>query len=214
MLPQYHPQQLIEMLYAGKTKRVKAILRHVLRILKSRRNLTVSHDLSARKISSFGCSDYSALMGDDTTNEFERRNSVMSAIVDDDNLNYEELDLIAPIPLYALYEADNLTEGVDESSSAINSSSKENYEFLFNQQQNELDSIDLINDNGSMSSGLVQRRHSSASEFSKVAKKNQINIVFTTRHSKILTELLTHAHLPGLFKSKAIFYNIRFFRPH
>lgn len=34
MLPQYHPKQLIEMLNAGKTKRVKAILLHVLRALK------------------------------------------------------------------------------------------------------------------------------------------------------------------------------------
>lgn len=34
MLPQYHPKQLIEMLNAGKTKRVKAILLHVLKALK------------------------------------------------------------------------------------------------------------------------------------------------------------------------------------
>lgn len=34
ILPQYHPKQLIEMLNAGKTKRVKAILLHVLRTLK------------------------------------------------------------------------------------------------------------------------------------------------------------------------------------
>lgn len=34
MLPQYHPKQLIEMLNAGKTKRVKAILLHVLRALR------------------------------------------------------------------------------------------------------------------------------------------------------------------------------------
>lgn len=34
MLPQYHPKQLIEMLNAGKTKRVKAILLHVLKTLR------------------------------------------------------------------------------------------------------------------------------------------------------------------------------------
>lgn len=34
ILPQYHPQQLIKMLNSGKTKRVKAILLHVLRALK------------------------------------------------------------------------------------------------------------------------------------------------------------------------------------
>lgn len=34
ILPQYHPKQLIEMLNSGKTKRVKAILLHVLRTLK------------------------------------------------------------------------------------------------------------------------------------------------------------------------------------
>lgn len=34
ILPQYHPKLLIEMLNAGKTKRVKAILMHVLQNLK------------------------------------------------------------------------------------------------------------------------------------------------------------------------------------
>lgn len=34
MLPQYHPKQLIEMLNSGKTKRVKAILLHMIRTLK------------------------------------------------------------------------------------------------------------------------------------------------------------------------------------
>lgn len=36
ILPQYHPKQLIVLLNAGKTKRVKAILLHVLTALKVR----------------------------------------------------------------------------------------------------------------------------------------------------------------------------------
>lgn len=34
ILPQYHPKQLIELLNSGKTRRVKAILLHVIHCLK------------------------------------------------------------------------------------------------------------------------------------------------------------------------------------
>ena len=42
MLPQYHPRQLMELMNAGKTRRVKAILLHVLYSLRSHNNVTTS----------------------------------------------------------------------------------------------------------------------------------------------------------------------------
>lgn len=38
LLPQYHPRLLLELMYAGKTRRVKAILLHVLRYIRDRIN--------------------------------------------------------------------------------------------------------------------------------------------------------------------------------
>lgn len=39
LLPQYHPRQLMELLNAGKTRRVKAILLHVLRYIRDKSNM-------------------------------------------------------------------------------------------------------------------------------------------------------------------------------
>lgn len=49
LIPQYHPKQLMELLNAGKTRRVKAILLHVLRCI--RENNVVYSDALARQAS-------------------------------------------------------------------------------------------------------------------------------------------------------------------
>lgn len=51
ILPQYHPKQLMELLNAGKTKRVKAILQHVLRTIQIRKSEMLFRQASMRSSS-------------------------------------------------------------------------------------------------------------------------------------------------------------------
>lgn len=184
MLPQYHPKQLIELLNAGKTKRVKAILLHVIRSLKNRKasmpNL-FARGAPMRKMSRQESScrptrgDRSPIL-DSVGGVSQRRLSRLSSVsIDDNRLDYDELDSLSPLPLYALFAADMVTSG---SQKAVNMErdgndfQQQNYDSLFNDavgfgDGEELDEALLaeefsLSQNPTASDALSQRtRHSS-----------------------------------------------------
>ncbi|VDM39617.1 unnamed protein product [Toxocara canis] len=113
ILPQYHPKQLIELLNSGKTRKVKAILLHVLNCLKQS-NVSIpnllSRAASIRKMSVSEPNDSSAVGVPGQIVDVSRG---LSDTFDDANPEYDELDGIAPLPLYLLMSADNASESED-----------------------------------------------------------------------------------------------------
>lgn len=57
--------------------------------------------------------------------------------------------------------------------------------------------LDNIQNSDTVSRKSFRARHSSISSEFQTISSNYTN--FTTKHSRILTELLTHTHLPGIF---------------
>ncbi|TKR87267.1 hypothetical protein L596_011689 [Steinernema carpocapsae] len=190
ILPQYHPKQLIEMLNSGKTRRVKAILLHVLRVLK-RKNTSGTNVLnrgaSVRKLSSVGLGDGSP------GNPRELQRSLSITI--EEGPDYEELDVLSPLPLYLLFEADD-TDGSSDDPKRMNSQDA-NYDSLFSANVIEDLPDDLLEEEEERSSMGGRSRANSCS--SNVFRSNyNISTAFSERNNRMLTELLTHTHLPGL----------------
>lgn len=108
ILPQYHPKQLIEMLNAGKTKRVKAILLHVLQTLK-KRYLSTSNPLqraaSIRRVQS---------TDEPESGDGPARKKSINVTFEDEGAEYDEVQGISPLPLYALLDADQATKIQDK----------------------------------------------------------------------------------------------------
>uniref|UniRef100_A0A7E4VLC2 WD_REPEATS_REGION domain-containing protein n=1 Tax=Panagrellus redivivus TaxID=6233 RepID=A0A7E4VLC2_PANRE len=183
MLPQYHPKQLIEMLNSGKTKRVKAIFLHMIRTLKYR-NASGSNALkraaSVRKLTA----------ADSTSVDFGE--SQPQRLGEDETPEFEELDSIPPLPLYALLEADEAVSG-DEKAANINGT--EAYDGLFGDNDDEEDLDDVLQEGYDDAPRRTRSRHSSGNS---IDRSGRVDIVFTARHCRILTEMLTHMQLPGL----------------
>ena len=105
ILPQYNPKQLIVLLNAGKKRRVKAILNHVLTSLKQRKG--AAHNSLSRAASIKRMSTVDRGSQDQATPADARIN-------DDDSMDYDEIDDIPLLPLYALFEADFDTNVISE----------------------------------------------------------------------------------------------------
>ncbi|CAD5215760.1 unnamed protein product [Bursaphelenchus okinawaensis] len=187
MLPQYHPKQLIEMLNAGKTKRVKAILLHVLKALKQYQMINKTKLARGASIRFNTSKDGEG----NTKNDLTKQKSVN--VIDDEEMEYEELESIAPLPLYALLEMDEKIDG-DEKAANIDGT-KDVYDTLFNGEESDEDLDDVLESiqKTETRSRSSRSRHSSTCSDGKVAQNS-----FTSRHSRALTEMLTHTHLPGL----------------
>lgn len=100
ILPQYHPKQLIEMLNAGKTKRVKAILLHVLLTLKLRQ-VSIPNPLSKAN----GLCKEASL---ENSTLFNKRASIATlANIENNSSDCGELEMIPALPLYTLFSIDN-----------------------------------------------------------------------------------------------------------
>ncbi|EPB75130.1 hypothetical protein ANCCEY_05799 [Ancylostoma ceylanicum] len=187
ILPQYHPKQLIVLLNAGKTKRVKAILLHVLTALKQRQvsmHNPLSRAASMRRMSTVDG------MEDGTSEGCATR----SINFDEDSPDYYEIDDIAPLPLHALVTADtDRTTESGEKAEAFGGNDAPKYDSLFSSDKlDESDLDEMLRDNDS--SG----RSRTASASSDHGPDDVVHVVFTARHNRLLTELLTHTHLPGL----------------
>uniref|UniRef100_A0AC35TZX5 WD_REPEATS_REGION domain-containing protein n=1 Tax=Rhabditophanes sp. KR3021 TaxID=114890 RepID=A0AC35TZX5_9BILA len=199
MLPQYHPKQLIEMLNAGKSRRVKLILLHILQSLK-KRNVSMPNPLcraaSLRKMTSVEARKMTFPQSGTSFEEDERKKSIINFGLENETLDYEELDGIAPIPLYVLFSADECSGmTVQNDNNDISPKEAKNYDGLFADTALE-DDYNEDWDEMDEKQGNDRSRHNSSG--SDILNKAASSIVFHAKHTRQLTELLTHTHLPGL----------------
>ncbi|GMR60970.1 hypothetical protein PMAYCL1PPCAC_31165, partial [Pristionchus mayeri] len=187
ILPQYHPKQLIVLLNAGRTKRVKAILLHVLKSLKGRdrdgKPNPLSRAASIRRMSR-------------VEGSVDQPESQVIQI--EEGLDYDEIDDIAPLPLYSLMAADEATDQSRNENNATGPS----YDGLFDREEDDdLDAMLADDDDGNSSAGGRSRLVSMSSDQGAIVgfkPEDLVEVVFTAKHNRILTEYLTHTHLPGL----------------
>ena len=212
VLAQYHPRQLMELLNSGKIRWVKAILGHLVRCIaggsgglsdrhasagssfnedgaRSPRGWARSRTLSVSHPSVSGGGALSP--GSDNA----PRGSTSVMIPEELTLDYTEINSIPPLPLWTLLAADKETAkgGRGSSPSRRGEAAKERgYDDLFGDgfADEEDDSLDdLLADESSGS--RPKKRHPSSRESQGLS-------YFGPRQARILSKLLTHAHLPGL----------------
>lgn len=189
ILPQYHPKQLIVLLNAGKTKRVKAILLHVLIALKQRQ-VSIHNPLS-RAASMKRMSTVDAL--EEGLADGGQRRSIS---FDEDSPDYYEIDDIAPLPLYSLIAADvDCNIGLGEKAESFGrTDASDGYDSLFSMENLGDEELDEML---SRDEQTVRSRRVSISLGNR-GPDVPVPTVFTAKHNRMLTELLTHTHLPGL----------------
>ncbi|CAI2358263.1 unnamed protein product [Caenorhabditis sp. 36 PRJEB53466] len=187
ILPQYHPKQLIVLLNAGKTRRVKAILSHVLNFLKQRKDIVhnpLSRNASIRRMPSVDRGPVSP------------ESNAALAKLDDDTMDYNEIDDIPFLPLYVLTEVDEKTGDSNDKREESHNVNTNDYDDLFGNGYNKESDIDeLLKETDSTYSGR-SRHVSTGSETAKM--DDHVSTSFTSKDCRKLTELLTHTHLPGL----------------
>ncbi|PAV73995.1 hypothetical protein WR25_00482 [Diploscapter pachys] len=206
ILPQYHPKQLIVLLNAGKTKRVKAILLHVLNSLKDRKvsvHNPLSRASSIRRMSTVDGADEVQVNG--MVQSKQDNKSIIN--MDEESPDYDEIDDIPPLQLHLLMAADSSDSGLGERAEEVFDSEDRGregeYDGLFNgnDQMRDEDLDDMLNDTDSQEG--KRSRHASGSSITskenvKISSIGLVNTQFTIRHNRMLTEMLTHTHLPGL----------------
>uniref|UniRef100_A0A914ZRW3 RAVE complex protein Rav1 C-terminal domain-containing protein n=1 Tax=Parascaris univalens TaxID=6257 RepID=A0A914ZRW3_PARUN len=195
ILPQYHPKQLIELLNSGKTRKVKAILLHVLNCLKQS-NVSIPNPLSrAASIRKMSVTEPSDASNVSTLGQNVDISRGLSDTFDDANPEYDELDGIAPLPLYLLMSADNATDN-EEGQKAANLDDESPYNSLFATEQEEEDLDEVLEMDDEYRSNARSRTNSFSADMGQMA--DRVSTVFTARHNRLLTDFLTHTHLPGL----------------
>ncbi|GAB6032390.1 hypothetical protein CHUAL_011029 [Chamberlinius hualienensis] len=195
VLPQYHPKQLMELLNFGKIRRVKAILAHLVRCLAGSNAIVEAPNTLGRTGSNSGS------MPSHQRNWSRSRtvsislptraspldpSGVSSAIVSEDvQLDYVEINAIPPLPLFTLLAA-------DKEASAKDKERNKGYQGLFDGTIVEpAESLDDILAEDFADGTVTERRRSLSGEQQSLSN-------FGSRQARILTQLLTHNHLPGL----------------
>nr|NVI77000.1 Rabconnectin-3A [Cucujiformia] len=165
VLPQYHPKQLMELLNSGKILWVKAILCHLVKSIGGNQDNPeeIQSWARARTLSvsyAAGSPEHRASIGEIA-------------------LDYDEIQNIAPLPLWTLLAADKEKPVVCEE--------KKDYNVLFDSNVVMEESLDMLLEDQEIS--RLERRTS---------EKNISLTHFTPKQGRILSRLLTHMHLPGL----------------
>ena len=111
----------------------------------------------------------------------------------DEELEYQELDGIAPLPLYALMDVDLAVDGNEKAANM--ETSRGVYDSLFNDDASDDDELDELLQRADATSRSSRSRHSSTC--SDAHPLTATANVFSSRHNHALTELLTHIQLPG-----------------
>ncbi|VDP07791.1 unnamed protein product [Soboliphyme baturini] len=180
LLPQYHPRLLIELLKAGKSRRAKAILIHLLNSI--RPYSAASRAVGRRRSSSAA---YTALPVD------------ISALSEEAETEYVDIDAISPLPLYVLFSADvdpalSMSRSYNESSKDTPDSGSE-------------DLLNRLNDNSTAvkyrdsPDGLILKLDLENNSKPKVSTDG-----FTSSHARLLSSILTHVHLPAFNRPSAV----------
>ena len=200
VLPQYHPKQLMELMNCGKFRRVKAILSHLVRCIAGE---------NAVKRAVIGDEDVED--GDDTSASINRTMSLSTSPVEgideaDSKLDYIELASIPPLPLYALLTADKETpkavaaetEKKRKRTPTITRAgtitqppeeASQDYSSLFST------SVDYV---GTSPTFDIHAELNPRDDLSSVTIKLSDPTYFGVAQARLLTNYLTHMHLPGL----------------
>nr|XP_006818127.1 PREDICTED: Dmx-like 2 [Saccoglossus kowalevskii] len=195
VLPQYHPNQLMELMKCGKINRVKAILAHLVRC--------VAGEDAATKAVVIGHSEPRPKLHGRGHNQARHSISAspadVSVLTEEEHLDYIEITSIPPLPLYALMEADHAETGSSSEKPDINhgsyvndlahpdaESDHEYYAELFTTPNVHDDELIL---------GSPPRRPEASPE---VTMRLRNPAYFGLAQVRLLTNHLTHVHLPGL----------------
>ncbi|XP_033123998.1 dmX-like protein 2 [Anneissia japonica] len=190
VLPQYHPKQLMELLNCGKIRRVKAILAHLVRCIAGesalRKALMQGDDGDTEKQSSKLMRQVS--LGTSPTEPVRLEDERM-------RLDYIEINAIPPLPLYALIAVDSTdstqtsktkresTIGVETMPKSEDST---DYSDLFSTPT--LDEYDHSNWEGTHNRDRAN----------DISAKMRDPSHFEIAQARLLTNHLTHTHLPRL----------------
>ncbi|CAG0916295.1 unnamed protein product [Notodromas monacha] len=206
VLPQYHPKQLMELLNSGKIRRVKAILAHLVRCITSADG--VAHAHSSRRASEENSEhrrrswSRSRALSVSGPSGGGRGIATDTVVPEELTLDYVEISSIPPLPLWVLLQADSETgpagPGVNQGTNANvrEADAKKDYSDLFNTEVTNTDDDNLdellsddVEDYGNR--GPDSRRRSLSAD-----RRGFTN--FGPREARVLSQLLTHTHLPGL----------------
>ncbi|XP_052281684.1 dmX-like protein 2 isoform X4 [Dreissena polymorpha] len=188
VLPQYHPKSLMELLYFGKVRRVKAILAHLVRCIAGRNNgnVTIVDEINL----------------DDSL--FRQRTMSISqspgekpVINEEVTLNYVEITSIPLLPLYALLAADSDKSTVDMNMTpavgAEGQGGKTDYKDLFqsNAMEDEGLDIDVLSSSAEDKPRIVRSS-------STTGGPGANPYAFSGGQAELLGKHLTRMQLPGL----------------
>lgn len=192
VLPQYHPKSLMELLYFGKIKRVKAILAHLVRCIAGRQAGNV-HNVDELNL------DESRLYKPRTVSVSQSPGEA-PILNEEPTLDYVEITSIPLLPLYSLMAADtdNSQLQADIAGHApgghVTTGDKSDYKDLF--QTNVLDDEELDVD---VLSSSGEDRPKFGHSISTTGTSGNVNpYTFTANQAQLLGKHLTHMHLPGL----------------
>lgn len=202
LLPQYHLRQLIELLAFGKLQKVKAILNHLVNCLlamnassdqdeKSIRTHPWAH--RSRTLSIVGSSSSSFHESFDIDNP---SSTIQQQVVEEIELDYIEVTSIRPLPLYQLLDAENEKSNKGDSIKAttrqeFSLQDYENFVPIRSQVDETLDEI-----LGQSALDTLNRQKSLKNKNKSPGDGLLTN--FNPKEAKLLTNMLTHTHLPGL----------------
>ncbi|XP_022097370.1 dmX-like protein 2 isoform X2 [Acanthaster planci] len=196
VLPQYHPKQLMELLNCGKVRRVKAILAHLVRCL--------AGDSAIQKALLSGDND-SINSLPETENNFSTRprscsnSPVDQPSMDDSKLDYIELVSIPPLPLYALIAADKAESLPPQSTPVVTKANNLGSTPATKESNTEYSTLFSYSLDTSVSPTFdVFAEPTSGDRMSSVTMKMQDVTYFGIAQLRLLTNYLTHMHLPGL----------------
>ncbi|XP_071507110.1 dmX-like protein 2 [Diadema antillarum] len=204
VLPQYHPKQLMGLMSSGKIRRVKAILVHLV-------NCIAGEEAVKRSLLA-GVSKQGDKIVDDEEEQFRRSLKTLSvahspvepSVLDDSGpkLDYIELVSVPPLPLYHLTSAD--TPVTVATAPTVTRASRtmsilgppDELEMVDTQDYSQLFSTSADGFPSSLEpSGELRSPQDGAAS---VSSKLKDPAYFTVGQAQLLTNYLTHMHLPGL----------------
>lgn len=202
LLPQYHLKQLIELLAFGKLQKVKAILNHLVNCLlaldphQDKDDKLVNHAPWAHRSRTLSIVGTSSSSFHDSFDIDNPSSSIQQQVVEEIELDYIEVTAIKPLPLYQLLEADNQKSNASDSdhSTTRQDFSVQDYESFMPTRSQVDETLDEI---------LGQSALETLNRQKSLKKKNKSSgegslTSFNPRKAKLLTNVLTHTHLPGL----------------
>uniref|UniRef100_A0A0P5RMU8 DmX protein 2 n=1 Tax=Daphnia magna TaxID=35525 RepID=A0A0P5RMU8_9CRUS len=194
VLPQYHPQQLMELLNSGKIRWVKAILAHLVRCISGHRGAesddeddedveeSAKHWARTRTLSISSPDNETCKITADLH---------ISAVPKELTLDYTEICAVPPLPLWLLLAADQSTNLGDPTTSGTDSLFHPSLETHAEEEED----LDMIL---SESPPRRKNKRKNASGDSGAQHLQQQYFQFGTRQAALLTSVLTHTQLPGL----------------